>query len=96
MKHLILAARVLIVPFTVFTLYVVWDLGLVDFLAMIVSNLASLQVLIDLVIALTLVLFLMYEDAKRQERRFAPWLILTLLTGSIGPLLYLATGKTDE
>ncbi|CAM2009293.1 hypothetical protein [Acanthopleuribacter pedis] len=46
------------------------------------------QVLTDLVIALAMVLVWMWFDAKKQGRRFWPWLLLTLAAGSFGPLLY--------
>lgn len=47
------------------------------------------QVLADLVIALCLILVWMWRDAQAQGRRFWPWLVLTLATGSFGPLIYL-------
>lgn len=49
------------------------------------------QVLADLVIALTLVLFWLVRDAKRSGRKALPWVVLTLVGGSFGPLLYLLT-----
>jgi hypothetical protein len=47
------------------------------------------QVFTDLVIALSLAMIWIWHDAG--ERRVAawPWILLTLATGSFGPLLYL-------
>ncbi len=57
------------------------------------------QVFVDLVIALGLFLVWMWRDAKASGRNPWPWLVLTLATGSIGPLIYLIiykSGKKDS
>ena len=51
------------------------------------------QVFADLVIALTLAMIWMVNSAKACGRNIWPWIVLTLLTGSFGPLLYLLTAK---
>lgn len=53
------------------------------------------QVFADLVIALTLAIVWMWNNAKVCGRNVWPWIALTLLTGSFGPLLYLLTAKYD-
>jgi hypothetical protein len=55
------------------------------------QTLAGTQVLVDLVIALTLVMVWMWRDAKATGRNAWPWLIATLALGSFGPLVYLLT-----
>ncbi len=47
------------------------------------------QVFADLVIALSLNLMWIAREVRASGARFWPWLILTLATGSFGPLLYL-------
>lgn len=51
------------------------------------------QVLADLAIALCLVLAWLWKDARQTGRNPWPWLVLTLLAGSFGPLLYLLTAR---
>ena len=50
---------------------------------------AGWQVFADLVIALLLVLLWLVPHAKESGRNPWPWVVLTLLLGSFGPLLYL-------
>ncbi|MBC7844696.1 MAG: DUF2834 domain-containing protein [Gemmatimonadaceae bacterium] len=47
------------------------------------------QVFADLVIALSLNVFWMSRELRRSGQRLWPWVCLTLVTGSFGPLLYL-------
>jgi len=57
------------------------------------QSFGAAQVLADLAIALTLVLVWMRADAKKTGRVFWPWVALTLVAGSFGPLLYLLVRK---
>lgn len=53
------------------------------------------QVFVDLVIALTLFLGWMWNDAKATGRSPWPWIVATLTLGSFGPLFYLLTRKDE-
>lgn len=53
-------------------------------------------IFVDLVIALSLVIAWMWTDARRRGATSVPHIIVTLLVGSIGPLLYLLGRPTDE
>lgn len=53
------------------------------------ESFGAAQILADLVIALSLFLVWMWKDAKAAGRSPWPWIVLTLGTGSFGPLIYL-------
>jgi Terpene cyclase DEP1 len=56
----------------------------------------GMQVLVDLVIALTLVMIWMWRDAKATGRNVWPWFVATLALGSFGPLIYLLTRRSSR
>ena len=60
------------------------------------GNLAGLQVLADLSIALLMVLAWLWQDARANARNPYPWVVLTLAAGSFGPLLYLLTAPKPQ
>ena len=51
------------------------------------------QIFADLVIALTMVMIWMWQDAKNTGRNPWPWIAATLAFGSFSPLLYLLFKK---
>lgn len=60
------------------------------------QSFGAAQVFADLVIALSIFLVWMWRDARAAGRNPWPWLILTLTTGSIGPLIYLIVYKSAK
>ena len=70
-----------------------WNDGLAGIFAATALNYGSMQIFVDLVIALTLVMVWMWRDSKNTGRNVWPWVVLTLAAGSFGPLLYFITGK---
>ena len=87
---------VLIVIFAAFGVYSTWvmmDIGYLGIFEAGMSSWGSLQVFIDLVIALLLICGWMIMDAREKGRQVAPFILLTLLAGSFGPLLYLILAK---
>lgn len=77
------------VAFFALTAVAVWHHGLTGIFELALSSFGGAQVLVDLVIALSLFLVWMWRDAQASGRNPWPWIVLTLLAGSFGPLLYL-------
>lgn len=75
--------------FSILTAYAVYLYGYAGFFREVTSNVASLTLLVDLVISLTIILVYMGNDARTHRISVFPYLLLTLGFGSVGPLLYL-------
>jgi hypothetical protein len=77
--------------------YVLWHYGLMGFWELVTANAATIAAVVDLTIALSFVALWMWRDAHRRGITVAPYLVLTALLGSIGPLLYLVVhGRKAE
>jgi hypothetical protein len=72
-----------------FALYVLAQTGVAGFLQAATANLATVQISLDLVVALSLVSVWLWRDAKARGVSPYPYLALTVVLGSVGPLLYL-------
>ncbi|MDX2218441.1 MAG: DUF2834 domain-containing protein [Burkholderiales bacterium] len=94
MKQTLLIATLL--GFGALTGIAVWNEGVVGVFSSITRSYGSMQIFADLAIALVLVMIWMWRDAKNSGRNAWPWLVLTLVAGSFGPLLYLLTRKNSE
>lgn len=86
-------AILILIPFAPLSFYALVQEGYVGLFAYQLGSPAGWQVLADLVIALLLVLSWLIADAKRAGRNPWPWVLITLATGSFGPLLYLLSSK---
>lgn len=84
-----LGMEVILIAFSVFTLYAVYQHGYIGLFEQALANAATIQVFLDLTIALSLVILWMWQDAQKQDIAPLPYILLTLTLGSIGPLLYL-------
>lgn len=83
---------IVLFAFGLYSAYAVAEIGYVGIFAS-HAHIAGLQVLADLVIALSLVMAWMVHDASIHGRRVWPFILCTLAFGSIGPLLYLLVGR---
>ena len=80
---------IVLADFAALTAWAVYTHGVVGLFELATANLATLTVFADLCIALTLIISWMWSDAKARGVSAAPYIILTLTLGSVGPLLYL-------
>jgi hypothetical protein len=75
--------------FGALTAVALWHHGLWGIVAPHFQSFGAGQVFADLVIALALAMIWMWHDAKASGRNPWPWIALTLVAGSFGPLIYL-------
>ena len=86
---------VVLAGFSALTAYAVYQVGFLGIFELVLANVATTLAFVDLTIALTLVLTWMWNDARARGASFLPYALLTLTTGSIGPLLYLIVREGD-
>lgn len=85
-----------LIPFSILTALAVWHHGFLGIFQLEFQNYGTAQVFFDLVIAEILLLVWMWSDAKKTNRVFWPWALITLTAGSFGPLLYLLFGSNEQ
>lgn len=86
-KQIVLS--VVLVDFLAFTGWVVANHGYFGLIAEAHSSWPGVQVLVDLIIALSLVMGWMVVDARKHGLVVWPYLVATLALGSLAPLAYL-------
>lgn len=79
----------LLIDFGLFSTWVMWEVGYLGIWQAGLASMGSLQVLVDLVIACTLIMVWIHGDARARGVNPWPWIIATLFVGSLAPLLYL-------
>lgn len=82
-------AGLVLAGFTAFSLWVVWTAGASGFVATVRHEPWALQFLIDLVIGLCVAMVWLRADARARGLTYWPYLVATVLLGSIGVLAYL-------
>ncbi len=85
-----------LILFGALTAIALWVEGLWGIFASITSSWGSVQIFVDLVIALSMVMVWMYRDARAQGRNPWPWLVATLAVGAFSPLVYLLVRDSTE
>lgn len=87
--HKLMVLAVLL-AFGLYSGYAMWQHGYLGIWQAGFTSLASLQILLDLVIACLLLSGWMVADARAKGLNPWPFVGITLAAGSFGPLLYLA------
>ena len=77
------------VPFTALSGLALWQHGIVGLVEALTANTATVTLVVDLMISLTLIMTWMWADARERGLSALPYLILTAVLGSVGSLLYL-------
>lgn len=82
-------ALLILIPFTILSLYALYQVGYIGIFDYHRHSPAGWQVFSDLVIACVLLCVWMVPEARRRQINPWPFVLLTLFLGSFGPLLYL-------
>ncbi len=88
-----ITATILLLPFLVFTLWVIATEGFIGFLTVAGREPWALQLLLDLVIMAWFAVRWMVRDARAAGRNPWPFVAATVVVGSIAPLIYVVTGS---
>ena len=84
-----LGLGIVLADFLALSGYAVYHYGYVGLFQAAMLNAATLQVLADLTIALSLVSLWIWQDARSRGESGLPWIVLTAFLGSLVPLVYL-------
>ena len=87
---------VVLVSFGAFTAVALAVNGIVGIFHAITFNLVSIQIFVDLVLAVGVIDIWVHGDARSRGRNPWPWLAASLLTGMFAPLIYLLVRSRDE
>lgn len=87
---------VVLVLFGAFTAVALAVEGIVGIVHAIKSNLMSIQIFIDLVLAVVVIDLWVLRDARSRSRNPWPWMVASLMTGMFAPLVYLLVRSRDD
>tara|TARA_R110000787_G_scaffold15088_39_gene46589 strand:+ start:1183 stop:1476 length:294 start_codon:yes stop_codon:yes gene_type:complete len=97
MKIRILALSAILLAFGALSALALVEHGYWGIFKFQLTSSAGWQVLADLVLVCMLAILWMITDARRTGRNVWPFVLLTLIGGAFGPLLYLTLGsRSDE
>ena len=91
-----IALGIVLANFSAMTAYAIYRYGFAGSLALCFANAATTTLFVDACIALGLVAMWMWQDARARGRSWLPYALLTIGFGSVGPLLYLITGRGGD
>lgn len=81
----------LLIALSLVTVPALWRDGYFGIVAVGLQSFAGAQVFTDLIVMLVLILVWLWHDARKVGRSPWPWIVVTLVLGGFGPLLYLLT-----
>lgn len=95
MSNRLIVLIVVIVAFGVLSALALAEVGYLGIIAPHFQSFGGGQVFADLVIALVLVMIWMVQDARARGVNPWPYVLLTLVAGSFGPLAYLVAREVS-
>ncbi len=91
MQRIVLTITLIL--FSALSVKALWQVGYLGLFSQQFANSGTQQVLTDLIIAVCICMYRMWHDANATGRNVWPWLALSMVAGSFGPLLYMLTAK---
>ena len=96
MSPRLVALLAVIAAFGALSAMALMEVGYIGVFEMHMQNYAGMQVLTDLVIVCVLAIIWMVRDAKTSGVNPWPFVVLTLVAGSFGPLFYLVAREVKS
>ncbi|GMV62096.1 MAG: hypothetical protein AMXMBFR74_12650 [Parvibaculum sp.] len=96
MSHRLVALLAVIAAFGALSAMALMEAGYIGIFMQHFQNYAGMQVLTDLVIVCVLAIIWMIGDAKTSGVNPWPFVVLTLVAGSFGPLFYLVAREVKS
>ena len=84
-----LAILLALLGFAVLTGYALYDVGILGIFRAATATSGALQVFVDLIIVCFLACMWMFIDGRKRSLNPWPYIVITVLAGAFGPLLYL-------
>ncbi len=91
-----LIVLITLILFGTLTAVAIWNDGVMGIFSSIFSSWGSLQIYVDLIIALSIIMVWMWRDARAAGRNPWPWIIATLVVGAFSPLVYLLIRESEH
>lgn len=80
---------IVLIAFAALTGYALYDVGILGIFGTATANAGAIQVFVDLVIVCFLACTWMFFDGPKRNLNPWPYIVVTVLAGAFGPLLYL-------
>jgi hypothetical protein len=96
MRTVLILAAITFAAFGAFSLYAMWEVGLLGIWQAGMASVGAWQVLLDLVVMSGVALGFIVRDARQTGRKVWPFALLTIVAGSFGPLLYLLLAPSSR
>ena len=89
MNTRVLLLLIVLIAFGALTGYALYGVGVLGILRAASADSGAIQIFVDLVIVCALACVWMFFDGRKRGLNPWPYVVITLFTGSFGPLLYL-------
>jgi len=85
-----------LVDFSLLTLWAMWEVGYLGIWQAGFSSPGGMQILADLTVCCGLIALWIWNDAKQRGVNPWPWIVATIFVGSLSPLVYLLVRESGK